>query len=106
MKKKSGLAFHCHHGKLVEWVYDLDERVRFIKQDKLKSEQKLRLKLFKLIPMNKLPIDLRRARAAYNKAGAAYDILIEKHEDYFIKLHSELCPGCPWDGTTIFPKSG
>ena len=84
---KSGLAFHCHHDVLFEYVYDYDERVRFIKKNKPRDEEKLRLKLFKLIPDELMPgrdsPEYRaydKARKAYNKAretldkaGEAYD---------------------------------
>ena len=93
MEKKSGVAFHCHHDQLVEWCFDYDERVKFIKEHKPPEEQELRLRLFKLIPKDRLPGKLVKARAAYWKARAAYD---------WDKLHKELCPDCTWDGKTIF----
>ena len=112
----SGLAFHCHHDKLFEYVYDYQERVEYIKSRKLKDEQELRLRLFKLIPDNRLPKDLikadatwvkaratwDKADAARNKADAIYDKAIAKHTDFLTQLHAELCPDCPWDGETIF----
>ena len=84
---KKGFAFHCHHDVLVEYVHDYDERVKFIKEYKPKSEQGLRLKLFKLIPDELAPgkdsakweaCDKAReacdkAREAYTKAREAYD---------------------------------
>ncbi len=91
---KSFLAFHCHHDKLIEWVYNYDERVEFIKSYKPKGEQELRLRLFKLIPDDKIPgrnslkWEARdkaweacdkaweacdKAREAYNKAWEAYN---------------------------------
>jgi len=84
---KSGLAFHCHHDALVEYVYDFDERVKVIKDHKPKEEQELRLRLFKLIPNDLLPglgspewdahikaWDAHiKARDAYDKARDAYD---------------------------------
>ena len=69
---QSGFAFHCHHDVLAEWVYDYDERVRFIKENKPADEQELRLRLFKLIPEDHLPEDLRKVQAEYDKAGAEY----------------------------------
>jgi hypothetical protein len=67
---KKGFAFHCHHDKLVEWVYDYDERVDSIKDTKPPKEQELRLKLFKLIPKDRVPAEITQARATYNKARA------------------------------------
>ncbi len=132
---KSGLAFHCHHDTLIEVVSDYDERVKFIKESKPAGEQALRLRLFQLIPEDRLPgkdsMELEayfktreayfKTREAYDKARQAYDKAKEANykawkarnkakEAYFKKyqveieeLHKELCPDCPWDGTTIFP---
>ncbi len=79
-KVKSGLAFHCHHDQLYEYVYDYNERLQYIKEHKPVSEQKLRLRLFNLIPDTRIPgkdskewAAYDKARAAYDKAGAAYD---------------------------------
>ena len=70
--KKSGLAFHVHHDTLLEWCYDYDRRVEIIKNFKPKQERKLRLRLFKLIPEDKLPVRLLKAGEAYRKAWEAY----------------------------------
>ena len=155
-----GFAFHCHHEVLVEYVTDYQERVGYIKSDKPKEEQELRLRLFQMIPDDRIPSDLFKARAAFNKASDAYykardaynkardafnkardaynkaraaydkasdacdkasdaynkawdarnkardacDKAISEHQDTLNKLHEELCPDCPWDGHTIFPK--
>ena len=71
--KKSGFAFHVHHDTLFEWCYDYDRRVEYIKNFKPKQERKLRLRLFKLIPEDKLPVRFRKAGEAYRKAWEAYD---------------------------------
>ena len=70
--RKSGFAFHCHHDTLVEYVYDYDERVAYIKSDKPEGEQELRLRLFQLIPDERIPKQLLRAGEAYRKAWKAY----------------------------------
>ena len=53
MKRKininKGWGMHCHHGILVEYVYNYEERVNIIKSTKPKNEIKTRLKLFKLL---------------------------------------------------------
>ncbi len=160
--RKSGVAFHCHHDSLLEYVYDFDERVDYIKRYKPKGERELRLRLFKLIPNECLPgrgsgewaaydkaraaCDKARAacdkarvaydkarvardkaraardkaRAACDKARVAYDKVwaaygkvwvaydkvwvayTSKYRGNLEGLHSKLCPGCPWDGKTIF----
>jgi len=151
--EKTGFAFHCHHDTLFEYVTDYDERVRYIKEDKPEREQELRLKLFKIIPDDRLPTKLVKAGTAYVKArkacdkaretydkagetcvkagtayvkagtacvkaweaygkargacvkaGEAYDKAWEAYKPEIEALHKELCPGCPWDGKTIFPK--
>ncbi len=72
--KKAGVAFHCHHGTLVEFCYDYDERVKFIKENKFKEEQTLRLRLFKLIPEDRMPQD---GREVYLKKVEAYSEAME-----------------------------
>lgn len=120
---KSGFAFHVHHNILMDWCYDYDERVRAIKETKPESEQELRLRLFRLIPSDRLPQPLVQAREAFYKAGEACykageaynkawvacdkareacNKAWEAYQPEIIKLHQELCPNCPWDGTTIF----
>ena len=67
--RKSGLAFHCHHDALIEYVYDYAGRVESIKLYKPKEEQELRLKLFQMIPLDRLP---QKGLKAYDKAREAY----------------------------------
>ena len=122
-----GIAFHCHHDKLCEYVYDYDKRVEAIKRTKPVEEQELRLRLFKMIPDDRLPwrdspeyLACDKAGAAYDKAGAAYDKAVAAYDkavaaydkawaaynkEELERLHIELCPNCPWDGHTIFSKS-
>jgi len=119
-----GFAFHCHHGILFEWVTDYQARVYYIKNHKPEKERELRLKLFKMIPDDRIPSNLMKAREAYNKAEEAYfdkalkvpykalKAYMKAMEAYgkalkaytpeMIKLHKELCPDCPWDGESIF----
>jgi len=44
--RKSGFYWWVHHGKIVEYCYDYDERVDYIKEFKPKSEIAVRLKHF------------------------------------------------------------
>ena len=64
-----GIAFHCHHSILLDYVHDYQERVDYIKNHKPKDEQELRLRLFKMIPEDRLP---KKGLAAYDKAWDAY----------------------------------
>ena len=122
--KKSGFAFHSYHDILIEYVTDYDKRVEIIKRNKPPEEQALRLRLFRLIPEDRLPTELikegvaygkakdaygkakdayGKARDAYNKAWDAYVKAKDACEPEINKLHEELCPNCPFDGKTIFP---
>ena len=73
MKKNEGLSIHCHHEILIEYCTDYKGRVAYIKSNKPKHEQKIRLKLFRLLPqkaINYLPKDLVKAYADWQKANA------------------------------------
>ena len=80
MKQKSGFAFHCHHDQLVEWVTDFHERVVHIKNIKPEHEIELRLKLFKFIPLDRLPIELNKAREAHDEAQEVHDEAQEAYD--------------------------
>ncbi|MDP2730139.1 MAG: hypothetical protein Q8O55_06635 [Dehalococcoidales bacterium] len=99
---ETGFAFHVHHDKLAEFCTDYDERVRYIRENKPKEEQDLRLRLFKLIPESRLPVSLIKARATYDRAWATYYTAWDAYMPQLEALHKELCPNCPWDGMTIF----
>lgn len=106
---KMGFAFHVHHDKLAEFCTDFDERVAYIKQSKPPREQKLRLRLFKMIPPERLPQLLGETEEAYSEAEEACDKARKAYieawktcEEELIRLHKEFCLDCPWDGKTIF----
>ena len=115
---KRGLAFHVHHNVLVDYCYNYDERVACIKSNDAPAEQELRLRLFHMIPADRLPLQLVESQAAYEKAQAACDkawaAYVESQAAYdkaqaacepeIQALHAELCPNCPWDGKTIFQR--
>lgn len=109
---KSGFAFHVHHDELIEFCTDYDERVKYIKENKPLEEQELRLRLFRLIPSDRLPPPLvvavkayKKAKKTYEKAKKAYEKAKKTCEPEILKLHKELCPDCPWNGETIFPRA-
>src|SRR3990167_2119823 len=78
--KNTGLAFHLHHAeKLVEWCEDYEGRVAYIKEYKLPEEHELRLRLFKLIPEDRLPARLLSAGEGIVKALEAYDKALEAY---------------------------
>ena len=81
--RKSGLAFHCHHNTLAEYVSDFDERIDDIVQNKPVNEQALRLRLFKLVPTDRLPPELAKATEVYDKA---YEVC-DKASEAYIKAY-------------------
>ena len=88
--KKQGWAIHVHHNILVEWCYDYDERVNYIKTEKPKKEKKTRLRLFKILPkeaIKDIPIKYRNAAQAWSEADKAWWKADKK------KFHKKWC-GC------------
>jgi hypothetical protein len=79
-ERKSGLAFHVHHDRLAEWCGDYDDRVKCIKETKPIEEQELRLHLFKLIPNDRLPVKLKEAMEACNRAREAYAMALKARD--------------------------
>ncbi len=76
--------WHIHHKILVENLTEpLKNRIKYIKENKIKEEIKLRLKLLKKVKAKKLPT---------TKEG-------------WEKLHKKECPNCSWNGNTIFPTN-
>ena len=72
-ERKSGLALHVHHNIPWEWLWDYKERVAVIKRDKPYSEQGLRLRLLKIIPLEQLPEELLEAATEREKAWAKWE---------------------------------
>jgi len=122
--KTKGFYWHIHHDVLCEWSGDIDERIRYIKDQKPENERALRLRLMKPVK-GKLPARFvkawearDKAWEAYEKAGEACDKAWEAWEkaweawekarearkDELEALHKKECRGCPWDGKTLFPK--
>jgi len=73
MERNSGFAFHVHHDRLVEFCTDYKERAAYIRENKPADEIELRLRLLKLIPLNRLPLPLDEALKAYFEALKACD---------------------------------
>jgi len=102
--------WHIHHDKLLEFSGNIDKRIEYIKYGKPTEEIELRLRLLKPVK-GKLPDAVIKARAACEKAWAAWekawaacDETIQKYQSKIEALHTLECPGCPWDGETIFPE--
>ena len=116
---KKGLAIHCHHDTLVEFCYDYDKRVEYIRRDKPKNEQEIRLRLFKIlsesavkeIPEAWLEVEeawreaekarretykaWREAEEAWRKADAAWP---QESKDAF---HKKWCGCSEWNGKEL-----
>ncbi len=103
--------WHIHHDVLVEPLIEpIENRIRFIKENKPKCEIALRLKLLKPVK-GKLPVEVVKALEAYVKALEAYNKALEAYNKALIKnkkaiekLHAKECPNCPWTGKTIFKE--
>lgn len=99
--KPGDLTYHCHHGILVEVLEEpASVRIAYILSDKATAEKALRLRLFRPVPRT-------RANA---KLADLWD-----HDDWRFfekaevsasssasRAHKQNCPGCSWDGATIF----
>ena len=127
MESNSGLSHCCHHDKHYEWCTDYQKRLDYIKTNKPANEQELRLRLFKIIPLDRLPPSLDEAFHSYDEAGKAYnealeacdeagkaydeagkaydeagkacDEAVKACEPELAKLHDELFPDCTWNET-------
>ena len=76
MKKdyRKGWFTHVHHsGPAIEWSDNIEERFEFIRASKAADEQELRAALIIRVPDRLIPLEVRKAQAAYNKARAAYN---------------------------------
>ena len=81
-------AWHVHHNELVERLTEpIENRISYIKSNKVPEEVPTRLRLLKKVQDVKA---LRRAMAQGQEA-------VEE-------LHRKECKDCPWDGWTIFPE--
>ena len=117
--------WHIHHEVLLEWSDDIQERIDYIKAHKPPHEVETRLRLLKPV-QGALPPKLVKAKAAYakardafvkarvayakardayDKAKAAYNKAYDECLPQIEALHALECPGCPWNGTTIFPET-
>jgi hypothetical protein len=72
-KRTKGFYWHVHHdSQLLEWCYDYEERLDYIKNKKPENERELRIKLFQPIK-GRLPKFLLAAGAKYDAAKAKFD---------------------------------
>lgn len=113
---KSGWYWHLHHDVLVEFTHDIDERWDYVVREKSDHELPTRLRLMRPVA-GKIPVALDKACAELDKASAEWykasaewakacaewDKAHAEHMPDLLALHAVECPGCPWDGSTIFP---
>jgi len=71
MSKQAGFYWHVHHDMLLEWCYDLEERIDYIKKLKPADEVETRLKWMQPVE-GKLPKAVIEAGKAYCKAREVY----------------------------------
>jgi hypothetical protein len=124
--------WHVHHDILYETIEDVDDRKKNILEWKPKDEVETRLRLLKPIlnPPKELQDILARMQVAHAANNADYRenklerdrcirpcatylrlftiyneywSLQDKLRDQMEELHRIECPGCPWNGRTIFP---
>lgn len=132
-KKNKGFFWHLHHDILCEYSANIEKRIKYIKKAKPTHEITLRLQLLKkvkgLLPKDftEATIVFIKKHKACNKAletcgdsiEAWYNYLStyeaqeaakrkfnkmnELYKSEIEALHKLECPGCPWNGHTIFP---
>ena len=85
--------WHIHHDKLVEALTEtVENRISYIKSDKPKHEIETRLRLLK--PVKNI-----------ERLKTIFKIRDPKEQKITLEdLHKKECPGCPWNGHTIFPR--
>ena len=121
-KEKIQFFWHIHHDILLEPLTEpIKNRIKYIKENKLKNEIELRLKLLKPVK-GKLPKEFIEAEQKYDEAVQKYDEARQKCDEAIQKcdetrgkcdemwnkykpqiesLHKKECPDCPWTGTYI-----
>ena len=115
---KATHAWHCHHEVLVEALSEpAENRIYYILAGKPQAEQALRLRLFRPVKSKAVAPAWKAydeatapARKAYNEAVAtarkAYNEDLatawKAYNEAIATAHAKECPGCPWDGRSIF----
>jgi hypothetical protein len=122
---KSGLYWHLHHDQLIEWTDDIDERWNYVVDNKPTDELETRLRWMRPV-VGPLPAELGKASVELGKARAEWDKICAERDKACVELgkaraewdkacvecwpaiealHTAECPGCPWDGKTLFPEA-
>ena len=115
---KPKFYWHIHHDTLVETLTEpIENRIKYIKENKPKSEIALRLKLLRPVK-GKLPKEFIEARNEHDEANKRYHEALEKYIEAWNKrdkackkyikemkkyrplilaLHEKECSNCTWN---------
>ena len=119
-----GMVWFLHHDLQLEWCYYLNYRIEYINVFKPEEERETRLRWLKPVE-GKLTEEVVKAakalsklyyahmnthtvseyyelRTPYLKAKYEYKKVLETHAKEIDGLFKIECPGCPWDGATLF----
>ena len=94
-------VLHYHHDILFEPLEGtLEDRIKYIKENKPKEERATRLRLIRLLTdeeMKSMPLE------AWEKAREAWEAVLNSPS---IQIwHKKICVSdCPWSGMSIFPS--
>ena len=116
----SGYFTHIHHSSdspIIEWSYDIEKRLTFIRANKPTDEIELRLACIIRVSDELLPAKWWEARDKWEEADAKLQKAYAKWEEAEAKwreaeakidwnaIHALVChPTCPYDGHTLFAK--
>ena len=109
----SGYFTHIHHSSdspIIEWSYDIEKRLTFIRANKPTDEIELRLACIIRVSDELLPAKLQEAYAKWQEADAKWEAADAERQEAYAKIdwnaiHALVChPTCPYDGHTLFAK--
>jgi hypothetical protein len=115
--KIKGFFWHVHHDKLLEWCYDYDERVNYIKTEKPSNEIQTRLRLMKPV-REELPKEFVKAykkwveadkkwveaRKEWDEACKRLYEAYTKYAPQLETLHKKECGCKEWNGRKLVFK--
>ena len=73
MSQKTGWYTWLHHDIPIEWTDNLDERLRYIEENKPAQEQAIRLAAIVAVPEARVPREFVKAGRVYAKARRVYN---------------------------------
>jgi hypothetical protein len=117
------ICWLLHHQTLIEVTTEpMAGRIRFVKESKSSEEIPIRLKWMRPV-WGKLPVSVvdagrrlvavqksldknwtPRASNSLRAASMAWSRAVKRCQKSIEKLHALECPGCPWNGETLFPR--